>query len=111
MVQLNKHPILWQCAGVIDAIEECGASEKLTAAVIKAGNLTNAVEKLVDETTTLRADNAELLKALKSCKRMIDLALPEFNWKASALSADAIKMLNLTPIVVNFAITKCGGDS
>lgn len=47
-MRLDKHPILMQGHNVIQAIEECGASEKLTRAVILAGELMNEVEKLVD---------------------------------------------------------------
>lgn len=38
---------------VIQAIEECGASEELTNAVIKASDFLDAVEKLVDENKRL----------------------------------------------------------
>jgi hypothetical protein len=44
------------------------------------------------------------LAALGQTREMIDKALPEFNWGASALSADGIRLLNETPGVVNAAI-------
>ena len=47
-MQLYKHPILMQGFNVVQAIEECGASEKLTHAVILAGEYNDEVEKLVD---------------------------------------------------------------
>ena len=48
-MQLNKHPILTQWYTVMQAIEECDTSEKLTHAVGLAGSLGNEIEKLVDE--------------------------------------------------------------
>jgi hypothetical protein len=48
IMNLYKHPILRQGYNVMQAIEECGASEKLTKAVIMAGKLMDEVEKLVD---------------------------------------------------------------
>jgi uncharacterized small protein (DUF1192 family) len=58
-MRLDKHPILMQGYNVVQAIEECGASEKLTRAVIMAGELNNEIEKLVDEVTRLKANAAE----------------------------------------------------
>lgn len=45
-----------------------------------------------------------LTNALKACKEMIDTALPQFNWGASSLSADAIRLLNETPAKVIAAL-------
>ena len=45
-----------------------------------------------------------LLAALKSCQRLFNEALPKFNWGASALDANAIRLLNETPIEVDAAI-------
>lgn len=42
--------------------------------------------------------------ALTMAKRMIDEALPKFNWGASALDANAIRLLNETPVAVNAAL-------
>ena len=47
-MRLDKHPILLQGYNVIQAIEECGASEKLTHAVILAGAFLDEVDKMVD---------------------------------------------------------------
>jgi hypothetical protein len=55
MVQLNKDPILWQTYELIGAIEKCGASTLLTEAVVKAGDLMIALEKLVDEKKALES--------------------------------------------------------
>lgn len=57
-MRLDKHPILVEAYNVVMAIEECGASEKLTHAVIKASELAESIDKLLDEhekaiTTTL----------------------------------------------------------
>ena len=54
----------------------------------------------------LRNRNAELLEALIQSKRMIDEALPKFNWAASVLDGDAIRLLNETPGIVSAAIAK-----
>lgn len=45
MANLSKHPLLMQAYDVIQAIEECGASTKLTDAVTKAGALLDAIDK------------------------------------------------------------------
>ena len=63
-MNLDKHPILMQGYNVIQAIEECDASEKLTNAVIKAGELLNEIEKLVDTNQRLARDNMEYFKEL-----------------------------------------------
>jgi hypothetical protein len=47
-MNLSKHPILKQGYDVIQAIEECGASEKLTHAVTLAGKLLDEIDNLVD---------------------------------------------------------------
>lgn len=39
MVDIKKHPLIEEAYNVCHAIEECGASDKLTAAVIKASDL------------------------------------------------------------------------
>jgi hypothetical protein len=48
MMNLSKHPILKQGYDVIQAIEECGTSEKLTHAVTLAGKLLDEIDNLVD---------------------------------------------------------------
>lgn len=53
------------------------------------------------------SDNAKLqitLMALSRCEKMIEEALPQFNWDASALSADSIKLLNEVPLEVRRAL-------
>lgn len=44
--------------------------------------------------------------ALCRAKLMIEIALPQFDWGKSALSAEAIKLLNETPIIINEALKK-----
>ena len=63
-MNLDKHPILMQGYNVIQAIEECDASEKLTNAVIKASELLNEIEKLVDTNQRLARDNMEYFEEL-----------------------------------------------
>lgn len=42
--------------------------------------------------------------ALLLTKRMIDEALPKFDWSKSALDGNAIKLLNDTPLAVSRAL-------
>ncbi len=51
------------------------------------------------------ADQAVILEALQATKRLIDEALPKFNWGASALDANAIRLLNETPKKVELALS------
>lgn len=44
--------------------------------------------------------------ALEQCERLISEALPKFSWGASALDANAIKLLNEVPIAVRVALAK-----
>lgn len=46
--------------------------------------------------------NAALLRALELCEK----ALPQFNWGASALSAEAIALLNEVPSEIRSALAK-----
>lgn len=49
MTDINKHPLLRQVYELGLAIEECGASEKLTVASLKASALMEAIDKMVDD--------------------------------------------------------------
>lgn len=60
-------------------------------------------------TACLIAAAPDLLAALNAAKQLFDVALPKFNWAASALDADAIRILNEAPIAVNAAIAKATG--
>lgn len=59
----------------------------------------------LDELRTL-LDAAE--EALVSAQKMIDVALPKFNWGASFLNAEAIQLLNETPREVTEALRRIG---
>jgi len=58
-MRLDKHPILMQTHELMIVIEECGASEKLTTAIIKAGELMQEIERLVDKYQTLKKEVAK----------------------------------------------------
>lgn len=61
-MRLDKHPILMEAHNVVMAIEECGASEKLTSAVIKASALAESIDKLID----FYNSNADILMGMIS---------------------------------------------
>ncbi|QNK69206.1 Gp49 family protein [Variovorax sp. PAMC26660] len=48
MTDISKHPILREISTVVSAIESCGASQKLTSAVILASSLYKSAEALID---------------------------------------------------------------
>lgn len=48
----------------------------------------------------------ELYEALKEAEKLIDVALSKFNWGASFLDAEAISILNETPIKIRHIIQK-----
>jgi hypothetical protein len=50
------------------------------------------------------APQGDVVEALHAAKRLIDEALPKFNWGASALDANAIQLLNEVPVKVNAAL-------
>lgn len=67
-----------------------------------------------DANARLIAASPQMLEALKLVQRMIDEALPKFDWGKSVLDANAIRLLNETPSVVKSAIaaaTKETGES
>lgn len=45
---INRHPLIKECYDVMQAIEECGVSEKLTGAVVKAGELLDNIRIFID---------------------------------------------------------------
>lgn len=51
----------------------------------------------------------DLLAALRRTDQLIRVALPKFNWGASALDANAIRLLNEVPGEVSAAIAKAEG--
>mgnify|MGYP001611774647 FL=1 len=58
------------------------------------------------ECVRLRGVVTDLLKAARSCERLFKVALPKFNWRDSALDADAITLLNEVPGQLRLAIAK-----
>lgn len=66
---------------------------------------TNAlIARHAEQVAALSARVAELEAALRLAKRLMDEALPKFNWGASALDGNAIQLLNAVPIAVNAAL-------
>lgn len=53
----------------------------------------------------------ELIDALRAAAKLIDIALPKFNWGASWLDADAIRLLNEVPIKIRNVLTEAGALS
>ena len=52
------------------------------------------------EEEELKQIMTELLETLEMCERLFKEALPKFNWKSSALDANAIQLLNETEIKI-----------
>jgi hypothetical protein len=61
---------------------------------------------LAEENERLRAENAELLNALRLADRLMKEGLPKFNWGASALDSNTITLLNEVPITISKALAK-----
>ncbi len=57
------------------------------------------------------AATPKMLDTLEQVERLIKEALPKFNWGASALDANAIKLLNEVPLQVRDAIAAAGGKA
>lgn len=53
----------------------------------------------------------EMLAALRLARKLFEVALPQFDWGKSALSGEAIRLLNEGPGVVANAIAKAEGRS
>lgn len=49
MKNISRHPLIKQSYDLIQAIEMCGASPALTAAVVKAGELMEAIDKHIPD--------------------------------------------------------------
>ncbi len=60
-------------------------------------------------TTVLTPLERDLLEALELTQRMIGEALPKFDWGKSFLDANALDLLNRTPIRVHNAIARAKG--
>lgn len=53
----------------------------------------------------------DLLEALISAQKLINEALPKFDWGKSPLDANAIGLLNSVPGIINAAIAKATGET
>lgn len=71
----------------------------------------NLVYWMFVEAIELKRQRDEMQTALNAAKRLFDEALPKFNWGASALDANAIRLLNEVPRVVQEAIAKVEGGA
>jgi hypothetical protein len=45
-----------------------------------------------------------LVEALRQAQKLCDVALPQFNWKESALNSDALLLLNDVPSTIQIAL-------
>ena len=95
------------------ADESLALAEKIMGRVVATGSAYLKLE-LVDPTapqpqapSSDDVREAELL-ALKMADRLCKEALPKFNWGASALDANAIKLLNEVPGLISAAIQGAG---
>lgn len=61
------------------------------------------MEELIDELARLRRINAQQLEVLKEARSLCGM-LGHFNWGASALSANDIRLLNEVPKQIDGAI-------
>jgi len=71
MTDISKHPILQECYELCVAIEECGASEKLTEASMKASALLESVDSLI-------ANNKMQSDADRGCPRCMSSVCVNF---------------------------------
>ena len=58
----------------------------------------------------LKARVAELETALRAAKRLFDEALPKFHWGKSSLDANAIRLLNEVPPLVDAVLARSTAD-
>jgi hypothetical protein len=63
-MNLSRHPIMRAIYDACQAVEACGASVALTAAVTAVGNITPHAERLLDEWERECRDADEVLRAL-----------------------------------------------
>lgn len=114
----NEQKIVALCghAGAADEQESIENAIRLAACWNAfAGVTTEAIEEL-GPLAGVMADPAqdlinELVAALNAAKKLFDEALPKFNWGASALDANAIRLLNEVPLVVQAAIASVEGGA
>lgn len=78
------------------------AAYRKSAALVRA-NTDPALDALL-------ADNTRLREVVEASQKLIDVALPCFNWGKSALSAEAITLLNEVPGKVAAALAHKGNE-
>lgn len=94
--------------GIFD--EAADELDRLTAELAKAKAMPMKYRRmefnaqLQEENSRLTARVAELEKAFLLADRMCTEALPKFNWGASALDANAIRLLNDAPLSIKRAL-------
>jgi len=68
------------------------------------GGLMRAIDALIDQPVGFTPREYAMFLALQMAERMCNEALPKFNWGNSCLDANAIKLLNETPIHIKAVI-------
>jgi hypothetical protein len=66
------------------------------------GSYFDEIAAIIDE----EMHSTEIMDTLWLCKKLVDEALPKFNWGASALDAEAIQILNEAPKVLNTTLDR-----
>jgi len=79
--------------GLSDAMDESDLSDFHKGSIARKVREAKAAE-----------DRRIVLEGLEAAEQLFNEALPQFNWGASALSANAIKLLNEVPAKVRKAI-------
>lgn len=79
--------------------------------IASAGNNRAIVGEVLHASLRQAAASPEMLAALLAVQCLVSEALPKFDWGASALDANAIRLLNEVPAQVNAAIAKATGGA
>jgi len=95
-MQINPERIEGEVAAVVKRIEEHGPADYGEPFGHYAFRLANYLLRVAAE--------EKLLAAVEAALQLCDEALPKFNWGASALDANAIKLLNEVPDQLRAAI-------
>ena len=90
MVQLDRHPLLMQCYDLSQLIEECGASEELTKAVVAAGELLESIDTHLNEGAPLGNQNEYLSLIQEKIETLY--TDPSLNNYAEAIKATRTKV-------------------
>lgn len=91
-----KHDVYWRI----------GRKLSRPTATIRVYRKHQRTKEEAEANARLIAAAPDLLAALERTNRLFEKALPKFNWGASALDANAIKLLNEVPREVRAAIAK-----